>query len=151
MGLFAKRLSTGYPTACKILAQSIQPFTRHEKGYICTSAGAHVQMHPTHHLCNMHRCFVSKRTLNVVTNTWPSQFLSWSLVANFDTLHAVTPRWPPKWAKYDCDRGGLNGPIPLRRPYGNRIHTLGSRRCKPLKSVAMGRVWPGRSYSDFFQ
>ena len=56
----------------------------------CTCMCAHVQMHPTHDLCDVHRYFVSKHT-----QSWAKigrVFLSYSSTANFYTpqRHALT-------------------------------------------------------------
>ena len=62
---FVKRLTNESLIMYQISAQSVQPFPRYGNGG--TSARAHVLMYPTHSLCNMHRCLVSKRTSNLVT------------------------------------------------------------------------------------
>ena len=101
---FARSLASGSLTTHQISAQSVLPFPRYGKGG--TSARAHVQMYPTHDLCNMHRGLVSKHTPNFVTIS-PS-IPELKLRANFDTRSHCTchvPQWLPRW----IDPGSIHG------------------------------------------
>ena len=60
---------------------------------ICTCARAHVQMHTTHDLWDMHCYMSSNHTPNFVKSV--QLFLSYSLAGHFDTPHAALATGQP--------------------------------------------------------
>ena len=76
---------SGLLTMHEISAQSVQPFPKYEKGG--TSACARIQMYP------IMTCVICIATWAANTHQiWSQpaeQFLSYSLAANFETLHAA--------------------------------------------------------------
>ena len=77
----------GFQPHTKFQRNPSSRFRDTEKGHICTLAYAHMQIYPTHDLCNMHRCLVSKQTPNLVTidQAVPELYLA----VNFDTIHVA--------------------------------------------------------------
>ena len=96
---------------------------------------------PIHGLCNMHRYLVSEYAPNLVTvrRAIPKLQLSvqfWHPSHGTHYLLEWTPNGPIPTVIKVC----LNGPIPLWRPPGNRMNSLGDISSpKPL----CGRVEPG--------
>ena len=98
---FVKSLADRPLTTYKISTQSFKLFPRYGKWGYLHLRGAHVQMDPTHDLCNMHPGLVCNHTSNLVT-----------IGRAIPELWHIGPFWRPSHcARY---RSGCPLPPPIR-------------------------------------